>query len=380
MLNSQATPRQSRKAAGKDEKGIVDDAYVTELHQEIETISAGLTEVTHRARLAESKATSAEKKKTEALEQAEVSQLAVKETKQALTQSKVEIEALRKEVQSLKSQLTGVTTRTQRAEQLALQVTKDALQPYLVSNEEIEISGQEIDDGAFGRVVVAQFRGLRVAAKCLKQTAKSEFQKMSFAREMYAAIHIRHPNLQQFIAASLEGEIVVLTELMSRNVRKELQKGPFPHNYICCIAEDVASVLSYLHQNKPDPIIYQDVSSDTVLLESMGKSGWKAKLMENGSMSYMRYASPSALEGNCYVAPEVANSAILTPKADTYSFGILLVEMATRKVPPVDPGLRKKCIQEIKWSNIASLVQSCIASNLEERPTMAEVCDKLQNM
>jgi len=55
-----------------------------------------------------------------------------------------------------------------------------------------------------------------------------------------------HPNLLQFIGATLHGELIILTELMPTSVRKELEsERKFNPNQITSISLDVIKALNY---------------------------------------------------------------------------------------------------------------------------------------
>ena len=74
---------------------------------------------------------------------------------------------------------------------------------------------------------VAHFRGTRVAAKCFyQQILVSQYNRQLFNREMHMAAHVCHPNLVQFIGASLEGEPIILTEIMTTSLRAVLEVVP----------------------------------------------------------------------------------------------------------------------------------------------------------
>ena len=124
-----------------------------------------------------------------------------------------------------------------------------------------------------------KFRGLHVAAKCLYQVILSDYNLRQFTREMTIAAKLRHLNLLLFIGATREGEPVILTELMSTNLRRELERRKMPRVHISSISQDVARTLCYLHHWKPYPIIHHDISSGNVLLEPL-PNGWQAKLSD----------------------------------------------------------------------------------------------------
>ena len=53
-----------------------------------------------------------------------------------------------------------------------------------------------------------------MAAKVIHNQILSQHNIQLFRHEMDMAARIRHPNLLQFIGATQEGEMVILTELM----------------------------------------------------------------------------------------------------------------------------------------------------------------------
>lgn len=57
---------------------------------------------------------------------------------------------------------------------------------------------------------------------------------------MNMAARLRHPNLVQFIGATLDREPVILTELMTTSVRVVLEQGPIGQAQIVSISLDVA--------------------------------------------------------------------------------------------------------------------------------------------
>lgn len=117
-------------------------------------------------------------------------------------------------------------------------------------------------------MLVANFRGTQVAAKCLYEDLASEYYQEMLSREMYMAARLRHPNLVQFIGASVERHPIILTELMTTSLRAEImQNGSIKLEYVTYISLDVAKALNYLHQMKPHPIIHRDISSGNVLLD-----------------------------------------------------------------------------------------------------------------
>ncbi|MFS7992842.1 putative protein kinase RLK-Pelle-CrRLK1L-1 family [Helianthus anomalus] len=173
------------------------------------------------------------------------------------------------------------------------------------------------------------------------------------------------------------------------------------------ICLDVACGLKYLHDNvgSQHGIFHRDVKSSNILLDEH----WKAKISDFG-LSKVRpanmqdsflFSHPCGTPG--YIDPDYGNNGYLTQKSDVYSFGVVLWEVLCGRLT-VDPSYnderqrltvlakihyRKKTLDLIipsdlykeinedsllKFSNIA---YNCL-KNVEERPTMKQVVEQLQ--
>lgn len=114
------------------------------------------------------------------------------------------------------------------------------------------------------------------------------------------------------------------------------------------IAMDAAEGLSYLHHDCVPPIVHRDVKSNNILLD--GEFGARvadfgvAKAVDaNGKGT----KSMSVIAGSCgYIAPEYAYTLRVNEKSDTYSFGVVILELVTGKLP-VDPEFGEKDL--VKW-------------------------------
>ena len=251
---------------------------------------------------------------------------------------------------------------------------------WVVRREEVEMTSEVVGRGGWGEVRVAKFRGLRVAAKCLYQVILSDYNLRQFTREMSIAAKLRHPNLLLFIGAMREGEPVILTELMPTSLSRELERKEMPRVQITSIILDVARALCYLHQWKPYPIIHRDISSSNVLLEPLS-SGWRAKVSDYGSANFMNLVSTTVGPGNpFYAAPEASSPHQHSPKMDTYSFGVLLIEMSLRELPESRPECRENQIQRIRWPVMVSLIRSCTSERSADRPHMSDIMELLERI
>ncbi|CAL1362976.1 unnamed protein product [Linum trigynum] len=100
----------------------------------------------------------------------------------------------------------------------------------------------------------------------------------------------------------------------------------------------VASGLSYLHEECERQIIHRDVKSCNILLDSE----FNAKLGDFGLAEVYEHSSitrestiPAGTMG--YLAPEYVYCGIPTQKTDVYSYGVVILEVATGR-RPVDEG------------------------------------------
>ena len=248
---------------------------------------------------------------------------------------------------------------------------------WRVERREIHLSQRELGRGGWAAVKVAEFRGLQVAAKCLHSIIISEHNRQLFQREMNIAARLRHPHLLQFIGATLEGVPVILTELMSTSLRDVLGRGGLREAQITTIGRHVALALNYMHQITPDPILHRDVSSANVLLNPAAPEGaWVAKLSDYGSANFTRLVSTAGPGNPSYAAPEASNPAQQSPKMDVFSFGVLLLEMATGQFPSRD-NLAVQLMRGITLPRLQQLVRRCINDNPTRRPTIDVVLGQL---
>ena len=244
---------------------------------------------------------------------------------------------------------------------------------WVVDRQEVELTGEELGRGGWAVVKVAHFRGQRVAAKCLHGQIISPYNRRIFQREMQIADRVRHPNLLQFLGATLEGEPLILTELMPTSLRAVLGQRTLSRGQVVSIGRDVASALNYLHLMKPDPVLHRDISSANVLLEPSGTdNSWKAKVSDYGSANYQLQLGTVGPGSPAYASPEANNPARQSPKMDVFSYGVLLLEMASREMPE-GAERRRELLREMGWPAMEGLVRECTREEREERPTMAVV-------
>lgn len=214
-----------------------------------------------------------------------------------------------------------------------------------------------IGSGASGKVYkVVLSNGETVAVKKLWGVAKKESDHMDppavngFEAEVRTLGKIRHKNIVKLWCSCENKDCQLLVyEYMPNGSLGDLLHGSkgglldWPIRYK--IALDSAEGLAYLHHDCVPPIVHRDVKSNNILLD--GEFGAKvadfgvAKTIGRGSKSM------STIAGSCgYIAPEYAYTLRVNEKSDIYSFGVVILELVTGKLP-VDPEFGDKDL--VKW-------------------------------
>ncbi|VAH07165.1 unnamed protein product [Triticum turgidum subsp. durum] len=171
------------------------------------------------------------------------------------------------------------------------------------------------------------------------------------------------------------------------------------------IALDCARALEFLHEHTSPAVIHRDFNCSNVLLDH----NYRARVSDFGTAKVGSNKANGqvvtrVLGTTGYLAPEYASTGKLTTKSDVYSYGVVLLELLTGRVPVdtqrppgqhvlvswalprltnrerlvqmVDPALKGQfAVKDL--IQVAAIAAMCIQTKAEYRPLMTDVVQSL---
>ncbi|KAJ9564747.1 hypothetical protein OSB04_000713 [Centaurea solstitialis] len=275
----------------------------------------------------------------------------------------------------------------------------------------------KLGEGGFGDVYKGTIKNGNLVAvkKLLVSNAKADFE-----REVRVISNVHHRNLIRLLGCCSEGtELLLVLEYMENgslaNFLYGERKGTLTWKQRCSIIFGVAKGLAYLHEQYHVTIIHRDINPSNILLDNefqpkIADFGLARLLPEDQTHISTRFAgtcksskkiTQSSFYTTCsgYTAPEYAIHGQLSEKADTYSFGIVVLEIISGKrctdilSPPdryllehamnvyenhtplqlIDETLDPSEYTENEVNKMIEIALLCTMSPVSERPTMSEV-------
>ncbi|ETN02586.1 TKL protein kinase [Phytophthora nicotianae INRA-310] len=258
---------------------------------------------------------------------------------------------------------------------------------------------QALSKGANGEVWLCECQNEQVAVKRLFQNQNHHAGEVEeFAQEIELSASLKHPNIVSFIGMawnSLNNLVMVLEYFPMGDLQSCLQKNGDLMSWSrdkIHIAVGTASALQYLHSRTP-PLIHRDLKSKNILLTR----ALEAKLIDFGvSRARQEYSMTAGVGTPYWTAPEILEGKRYTEQADLYSFGVVLSELDTCKLPfhdaftsdgkklkPVQiladvmagmlrPSFSNECPQRIRRIGVA-----CCQQDPSRRPSAAQVVSML---
>ncbi|CAM8971535.1 hypothetical protein QQ045_029269 [Rhodiola kirilowii] len=252
----------------------------------------------------------------------------------------------------------------------------------------------KIGEGAHGEVYEGRYNNQVVAIKVLQRGRTSEEKAAlegRFAREVNMMSRVTHKNLVKFIGASKDRLMVIVTELLGISLRKYLisiRPEKLELRVALGFALDIAQALDFLHANG---IIHRDLKPDNLLLTADHKS---IKLADFGLAREESVTEMMTAETGTYrwMAPELYSTVTLRQgekkhynnKVDVYSFGIVLWELLTNRMPFESMSNlqaayaaafkhERPSIPEDVPPDLAFIIQSCWVEDPNMRPSFSQV-------
>lgn len=195
---------------------------------------------------------------------------------------------------------------------------------------------EKLGEGGMGIVYKAldlHQAGRIVALKVLnRESALDTDVQRRFLRESGAGSGLIHPNIVQMYEASQhDGQHFIALEFVDgKNLRDVLEAGPLSPQRAVEIGMAVGDALQMAHNNG---VIHRDIKAENVMVTSSGG----VKVMDFG-LAKIQNASMLTREGDivgtiAYMSPEQATGEAVDHRTDIFSFGVLLYELLSGKLP-----------------------------------------------
>lgn len=195
-----------------------------------------------------------------------------------------------------------------------------------------------IGSGGFGIVYKGELKGTEVAIKRLKGLNNVS----QVINELKVLNRYRIDNIVPLYGISLDGpDACIVYQYMPNGSLEDrlLCKGPdktvLTWEQRANIGEGIAKGLNYLHTLKGKPLVHGDVKSANVLLDAqfepkLGDFGLSRMISGFDKKGVYTHVTVTQVHGtSVYLPAEYLRQKILSPAVDTYSYGIVVLEMAT---------------------------------------------------
>lgn len=316
---------------------------------------------------------------------------------------------------------------------------KSAAVDWEISPGELRII-RPLGEGGCAQVHLGVWRGTPVAVKDMKIAGDLEpylvdIVKREFRQEVNRMARLHHPNIVQFLGASLHevphsgDNLRLVLEYMERGSLADAFKEPRPPlQQRLAWAIDVARGMTYLHMLKPQAVVHRDLKPENVMLFLNGR----AKVADFGLSKTLpaldRLSSSSALpppgpmDGSVclpdlfedagfdvdghhwteaagtyrYMAPEVFLGETYNHTIDVYSFALILYQLlfwirpfqnlgceeaarlASSKSNPLRPQLPSLEEEPEVSQDMRQLVECAWSPDTRARPPFIAMLEKLQ--
>lgn len=203
--------------------------------------------------------------------------------------------------------------------------------------------GATIGQGSLGLVFEAmdQSTGQVFAVKELSiNTADKDDMKFKDALENEVSIcaALDHPNIVRYFGHDyMDSQLYIYLEYCIGGSMSGVLKqfGMLEESLIHVYARDLLMGLAYLHTHQP-PVVHRDIKGANVLMaeDASVERDLRAKLSDFGCSKRAEQTLSNTMRGSIpWMAPEVIRNTGYGRAADIWSFGCVLVEMASAKSP-----------------------------------------------
>ncbi|GAB2211486.1 hypothetical protein Drorol1_Dr00024800 [Drosera rotundifolia] len=255
------------------------------------------------------------------------------------------------------------------------------------------VIGERIGLGSYGEVYRADRNGTEVAVKKFLDQDFSGAALAEFRREVRIMRRLRHPNVVLFVGAvTRPPNLSIVSEYLPRGSLYRIIHRPNCHideKRRIKMALDVASGMNCLHTSTPT-IVHRDLKSPNLLVDD----NWNVKVCDFGlsRLKHNTFLSSKSTAGTPeWMAPEVLRNEPSNEKCDVYSFGVILWELATLRLPwsEMNPmqvvgavGFQNRRLEIPKEVDplVARLISECWQMEPNKRPSFAELCVALKSL
>uniref|UniRef100_A0A8B9RI11 Tyrosine-protein kinase n=1 Tax=Astyanax mexicanus TaxID=7994 RepID=A0A8B9RI11_ASTMX len=230
---------------------------------------------------------------------------------------------------------------------------------------------QAIGKGEFGDVMVGDYRGTKVAVKCIKHDATAQ----AFVAEASVMTQMRHNNLVQLLGVIVEekGSLYIVTEYMAKGSLVDYLRS-----------RGLLKMFIYLEANN---FVHRDLAARNVLVSEDNI----AKVSDFGLTKEASSTQDTAKLPVKWTAPEALREKTFSTKSDVWSYGILLWEIYSfgrvpypriplkDVVPRVEKGYKMDAPDGCPPA-VYNIMKQCWTLDVNMRPTFNALRDSLQDI